>query len=170
MNPQRLNNILKRACGVLIAIVASHTVLQLFSIPRYYQRIVTGTVPTVLLGSGEATSSNTLVAQWAAERGMALHTYALYSIALNLTITFGFAGVAALILWKARREWFHWFTALVLLFYPSSGLWEFTVVSQVAYHFIALGGLLWPSFLIFLYLFPNGRAVPRWTYWPMGLL
>ena len=57
-----------------------------------------------------------------------------------------------LILWKARREWFHWFTALVLLFYPSGGLWEFTQVSQIAYHYVALGGLLWPSFLLFLYL------------------
>jgi signal transduction histidine kinase len=170
MNPQRLNNLLKRICGVLIAIVASHTLLQILSIPRYYQRVTTGTVPTVLLGSGEITMSNALVAGWAAERGMTLQTYALYSIVSNVAILLGFAGVAALILWKARREWFHWFTALVLLFYPSSGLWEITLVSQTAYHFIALGGVLWPSFLLFLYLFPNGRAVPRWTYWPMGLL
>jgi signal transduction histidine kinase len=167
---ERFNNILKRICAILLAIVASQIVIQLVSTPRYYQRVTTGTVPIVRLGSGEVTMSNTLVAAWAAERGMDLQTYALYSIALNLTITVGFAAVAALILWKAHREWFHWFTALVLLFYPTGGLWEFTQVSQVAYRYIALGGLLWPSFLLFLYLFPNGRAVPRWTYWIMGIL
>jgi signal transduction histidine kinase len=167
---ERLNSTLKAICAVLIVFVASHIVLQLVSIPRYYQRVTTGTVPTILLGSGEVTMSNALVAEWAAERGMDLQTYALYSIALNVTITLGFAAVAALILWKAHREWFHWFTALVLLFYPSGGLWEFTQISQVAYPYIALGGLLWPSFFLFLYLFPNGRAVPRWTYWIMGIL
>jgi signal transduction histidine kinase len=123
-----------------------------------------------MLVGGEAIVSNELVAQWASERSMTLQTYALYSIAFNVTITLGFAAIAAVILWKARKEWFHWFTALVLLFYPSGGLREFTLVSQIAYHYIALGGVLWPTFLLFLYLFPNGRAVPRWTYWPMGLL
>ena len=35
---------------------------------------------------------------------------------------------------------------------------------------LRLEGLLWPLFLLYLYLFPNGRAVPRWNRWPMGII
>ncbi|RPI32076.1 MAG: hypothetical protein EHM70_09860 [Chloroflexota bacterium] len=165
----RLELSLKVACAVLIVLVASQVALSLAGIPLYYQRVTTASVPTLVVGS-EVRMSNDLVNQWAAERGMSLHTYALYSILLNLTITIGFTLVAALILLKARRQWFHWFTALVLLFIPTGGLWEFTMVSQVGYRFVTTGGLLWPIFLLFLYLFPNGRAVPRWTRWLIGPL
>ena len=33
-----------------------------------------------------------------------------------------------------------------------------------------LGALVWPMFLIWLYLFPDGRAVPRWARWPLGII
>ena len=33
-----------------------------------------------------------------------------------------------------------------------------------------LGSILWPTFLLFLYLFPNSHAVPRSTRWPMGVI
>ena len=165
----RLNRVLKAVCGMLIIFVASHLVLAVASLPRYYQRVTTGQVPTVVL-AGDTRISNELVATWAAERGMTLQTYALYSMALQLVITLGFMSVGMLILWKARSNWFHWFTALVLLFYPSGGLWNIVLVSQVAYQYVSLGSLLWPSYLLFLYLFPNGRAMPRWTRWPMGVL
>jgi hypothetical protein len=161
------NRILKRICGLLILLVVSHLVLSLAGIPSFYQRVTTGTVPTLII-AGEPRVSNALVAKWAAQRDMTLQTYAFYTIALNLFITLGFSNIAALILWKARREWFHWFTALVLLFYPTSGLWEFTMVSRIAYGYVAASGVLWPIFLLFLYLFPNGQAFPRWTRWIMG--
>ncbi len=165
----RLNRALKIICAVLIVFVGSQLLLELASIPRYYQRVTTGTVPVVMLGS-EIRMSNAIVAEAAASRGMALTTYAAYTIALQLVITLGFVSVAALILWKAHREWFHWFTAFVLLFYPTGGLSTFTTVSQLAYTYVNLSALLWPSYLLFLYLFPNGRAVPRWTRWPMAAL
>ena len=163
----RLNRGLKAVCGVLIVFTCSTVLLQLAGIPRYYQRVTTGTVPVVSVG-GEITMSNAIIAEAAAARGMAIETYAVYSIVLKLVITLGFVSVAALILWKARREWFHWFTAFVLLFYPGGELYTFTEVSQIAYTYVQLGSLLWPSYLLFLYLFPNGRAVPRWTRWIMG--
>lgn len=165
----RRNRLLQIVCAVLIAFVASLILLTFAAIPAYYQRVTTGQVPTIVLG-GEVVVSNQRVAEWAAQRGMPLAMYALYSITLNGAIVLGAASVAALILWKARRQWFHWFTALVLLFFPMGGLEEFTLVSQLAYEYIALGGLLWPLFALFLYLFPNGRAVPRWARWPVGAL
>ncbi|RPJ51499.1 MAG: hypothetical protein EHM21_02565 [Chloroflexi bacterium] len=163
------SRVLKVVCALLILFVTSHLLLQVASIPAYYQRVTSGTVPTLVIG-GEELVSNALVAQWAEERGMSLRTYAIYSIILNLIIALGCVSIAGLILWKARSEWFNWFTALVLIFIPSGGLWEFTIVSRIAFPFITLGGMLWPAFLVFLYLFPNGRAVPRWTRWPMVVL
>ena len=165
----RLNRVLKAVCGVLIVFVVSQIGLAVAGFPRYYQRVTTGQAPTVILG-GDTRVSNELIAAWAAERGMTLQTYALYFLALQLVVTLGFASVGGLILWRARRDWFHWFTALVLLFYPIGGLWNIVLVSQIGYHYVSLGGLLWPSYLVFLYLFPNGRAVPQWTRWPMSVL
>ena len=160
-----LNRVLKAVCAALIVFAGSHLLLELAAIPRYYQRVTNGTVPVVRVGS-EITMSNEIVAEAAASRGMAVATYAAYSIALKVVITLGFVSIAALILWKARREWFHWFTAFVLLFYPTGQLYDFTSVAQIAYTYVTVGAILWPAYLLFLYLFPNGRAVPRWTRWP----
>jgi hypothetical protein len=32
---------------------------------------------------------------------------------------------------------------------------------------IDLGSVLWPTFLLYLFLFPNGAVVPRWMRWPI---
>jgi hypothetical protein len=32
---------------------------------------------------------------------------------------------------------------------------------------IDLGSVFWPTFLIYFFLFPNGRVVPSWMRWPM---
>jgi hypothetical protein len=51
----------------------------------------------------------------------------------------------------------------MLFFFPSGTL---GVITNVAHPDLApyLGvlALMWPMFLLFLFLFPNGRAVPRW--------
>lgn len=165
----RYDRILRGIFGLLILYVASVILISLASLPRYYHRVTTGAVPTLTVG-GEDMISNAMVASWAAERGMDLQTYAVYSIVLNTVIMLGFASVAGLILWKARRQWFHWFTALVLLFAPTGLLWEFTMVSRIALYYVELGSVLWPAFLLFLYLFPNGRAVPGWMKWIIGVI
>jgi hypothetical protein len=51
---------------------------------------------------------------------------------------------------------------------PTDPLWDFTIVAQNSWKFLATGAILWPLFLIYLYLFPNGKAVPRWTRWLLG--
>ena len=163
----RQNRILRVLCGLLIVYVASVIVISFASIPAYYQRVTSLEVSTLIVG-GEEWASNAMVANWAADRGMPLRTYALYKIALYTVITLGFSAVAVLILMKARRQWFHWFTAFVLLFVPTGMLWEFSIVTRIALHYVEVGALLWPAFLLFLYLFPNGTGVPRWTRWVMG--
>ena len=163
------NRILIAIFGVLIAYCVACYVLVLASIPVYYQRVVSGTVPTVIL-SGESMISNAEVIAEAAARGMALSAYAVYFVALDLAVAAGFVGAGALILWKAQGDWFRWLAAFVLIFFPLGGLETLVQVSGYGYAWIALGSMLWPTFLLFLYLFPNGRATPRWTRWPMAVI
>jgi hypothetical protein len=40
----------------------------------------------------------------------------------------------------------------------------------VGYDYVQFGALLWPSYPLFVYLFPNGRAVPGWTRWLIGII
>jgi len=157
------------ACAILLAITASLVAVGLASIPKYYERVVTQTVPTTTSLNLIKVTNETVVAQ-AAARGLDLKTFALYNILRNLVITLGFEIIAVLLVWKARGEWFRWFTALVLAFVPTGVLWEFNQVAQLGTPYTSHAALLWPGFLLYLYLFPNGKPVPRWTRWPMGAL
>jgi len=153
----------------LLVVTLSQEALSLAGIPLYYQRVVSRTLPEVSF-QGQVKISNELVAANAAVRGMDLHTYAIYTIVINLLSTLVYFGIAALILWKAQGEWFRWFTAFILIFIPGGGLFTFTLASQIGFWFVSAGAVLWPLFLLYLYLFPNGKAVPSWTRWPMGFI
>jgi hypothetical protein len=166
---ERWNYLLVRVCQVLLVFVLSHVVITLANIPRYYQRVSTLSVPTVQFG-GEIRTSNDLVLSQVAARGMSPSTYAAYIIGLNLIIALPFLVTGLLIASKAQRNWYHWFTAFVLVFYPTGSLWEFSLVGGLAREIVGTGSLLWSCYLLFLYLFPNGRAAPRWSRWIMGLL
>ena len=173
MNATLLSNRSQRwfvvACAILLAITAIFIVLGLASIPGYYVRVVNRTVPTVS-SIFQTEISNATIAGQAAARGMDLNTFAVYNILRNLILTLGFEIVAVLVIWKARGEWFRWYTAFVLIFVPTVGLAEFNLVAQLATPYTSYAALLWPGVLLYLYLFPNGKAVPRWTRWPMGAL
>jgi hypothetical protein len=152
--------------AILLLYCTFTLIISLSSTPGYFQRVVTSTVPVVRLGDTVQISNETIAAN-AAVRGMSLPFFAGYNIFLNLIITLGFVFMAALILIKSPREWFSWYTALVLLFYPQGALYTFSRVAPVLTgHVLLLGSLLWPLFGLFLFLFPNGKAVPRWMIWP----
>ena len=165
----RWSRLLIAVLAVLIAYVIACYVLVLTSSPAYYRNIVSLSVPTSYIG-GEVAANNVMVATEAAARGMSLSTYAIYSVTVNLLVAAGFVLAGLLILSKAQQEWFRWFTAFMLLFFPLGTLEWVLLVAGINQAFYQLGGLLWPAFLIFLYLFPNGRAVPRWSRWPMAVI
>ena len=158
----RRNRILIAIFGILIAYCIACYVLVLASIPVYYQRVVSGTVPTVIL-NGDTMISNAQVRRMLRRVRMTLPVYAIYIVALNLAVAAGFVAAGALILWKAQGDWFRWLAAFVLIFFPLGRLEALVQVSGYDYAWVMLGSILWPTFLLFLYLFPNGRAVPRWT-------
>jgi hypothetical protein len=150
--------------AALLVITLSQGALSLASIPLYYERVVTRTLP-------ESTNlSNESVAAEAAVRGMDLSTYARYTITLNLITTLVFVGVGFLILSKAQGDWFRWFTVFILVFVPNGRLFTFAEAAQLGYPFTGIGAILWPFFLLYFYIFPNGKPAPRWTKWPMAII
>jgi hypothetical protein len=89
------------ACAILLAITAIFVALGLASIPEYYKRVVTHTVPTIS-SLVQTEISNSTVAEQAAARGLDLKTFAGYNILRNLVVTLGFEIVAVLVIWKAQ--------------------------------------------------------------------
>ncbi len=113
--------------------------------------------------------NNAVISERASERGLSLEQYATYTILRSLLSLLVFGSAALLILWKAGGNWFAWFTVFILLFYPTGGtLNEINQATQVMGSFYGVGAVFWPLYLLFLYLFPNGKAVPKWTRWPVG--
>ena len=159
-----------RLCAVLVVLNVVQYVLMLAGAPEFYRRVSTGAVPEIVTG-GQVVISPETVAQEAAARDMSPATYAGYFLALNLVVAAGFWAAAALVLAKAGGHWYRWLVAVVLLFFPSGQLWPIAQISQVNYRVLSAFGVFWPLYLLFLYLYPDGRAVPRWSRWPMaGLL
>jgi len=154
--------------AVLIFYVITTLIIAISGIPGYYQRVTAQTVPTIRMGS-EDWVSNAVIAERASERGLALEQYAIYTILRGLVSLSIFGGAALLILWKAGGNWFAWYTVFMLLFFPTGGaLDQINQVSQIASSYYSAGAIFWPLYLLYLYLFPNGRAVPTWTRAPMG--
>lgn len=108
--------------AILIVYVIACYILVLVNIPAYYHRLVSQTVTPVLL-NGEVVVDNSLLAMEATARAMTLRGYAIYSLLLNLLVAGGFILAGLLILSRAQRDWFRWFTGFILLFFPS-GRWS----------------------------------------------
>ncbi|UCH58747.1 MAG: hypothetical protein JSV61_11075, partial [Anaerolineales bacterium] len=166
----RRDQLLILVFAVLILYVISTLIIIISGIPEYYQRVTTQTVPAIQMGLEEQVS-NTIIAENARLHGLTLEQYAIYTILSSLFYLVIFGGAALLILWKAGGNWFAWYTVFILLFFPTGGtLHEINQVSQVMGGFYGLGAILWPLYLLYLYLFPNGRALPRWTRGPMTVI
>ncbi|HNP74416.1 MAG TPA: hypothetical protein PKK15_25065, partial [Kouleothrix sp.] len=103
--------------------------------------------------------------------GLSLRFYAFYNITLELLFVITWCGVATIIFLRKSGEPLAWFVSLMLLTFGLA--FPGFVDTAVATH----PGWLWPlltmpllfvaigSIIIFFYVFPNGRFVPRWTRW-----
>ena len=96
--------------------------------------------------------------------------FAAYGIALEIVFASLFASVAVLIFWRKSTDRLALFVSLSLLLFgtathPSTmdalvavyPIWRLPVDGL---HFLGSA-----SFSLFLYLFPDGRFIPRWTRW-----
>jgi hypothetical protein len=148
----------------LILYIVICYMVTLANIPAYIQRISSGTVRTLTV-NGEILTSQEVFQEAADARRISLSSYAVYSTSLYLIQAIGFCAAGILVLWKAERDPFRWFTAFILFFYPLGYAINFAEVGQIGYDYLNLGGVFWPAYVLFLFLFPNGRAVPRFMRW-----
>ena len=168
---------LLRAARVVWLLYAGVILLiSLASLPGYYQRVTTGTVPDISFEAARP-SGNAYFTERAADAGLVLEQFIAANIAVSLLILAVHYIVAGLIFWRLPRSWFGLLSAFVILFTGSAALEDASQVAglvdsmgRVVRLVVDLGALVWPIFPIWLYLFPDGRAVPRWVRWPIGVL
>ena len=102
--------------------------------------------------------------------GLSLESFAAYSVAMDAAFAAVYGAVAALIFWRKSEDRMGLFVSLALLTFGTA-TFPTTMAALAARHpvsevpvafFHFLGSV---SFGLFLYVFPDGRFVPRWTRW-----
>jgi hypothetical protein len=161
----RTNRILTICFAALLFINIGYLLLGFASIPRYYERVTTLTIQPYDVPAANY-PTNEAVQRSAAEHGMTLPQYAVEQIVFNSALVLLFMAVAVLIVARARWNWFAWFSAFFLVFiaeFAFSG--QVYVAHLLPLWFYEIGALFWPLVLLYFFLFPNGRPVPRRALW-----
>lgn len=135
------------------------------SLPLYYERVTTLTLEPFISG-GQDFMSNALVQSEASKRGLTLPQYAIEQIVFDLVFTLPILVVATIIVWRARRNWFAWYSAFLVIF-----IGEYVFNNPVyAARLIPLSlydanSVCWPFVLLYFFFFPNGKSAPRHAVW-----
>ena len=141
------------------------------SMPRFFALVNAGVIPTVVTSGGVQVSPELFAVAAAAWR-VSVPAWAVLNTLINILSDVVFTLTAALVWWRVRT-WFGLLTAMVLLVGGSnvqSNVVRTAMISPVAQTIWEAGALIWPLFFVWLYLFPDGRAVPRQLRWVIGPL
>ena len=102
--------------------------------------------------------------------GLSLDSFAAYSVAMDALFAAVYGAVAALIYWRKSEDRMGLFVSLALLTFGTA-TFPATMAALAARHPVSEVPVTFLHFLgsatfgLFLYLFPDGRFVPRWTRW-----
>ena len=106
------------------------------------------------------------------ELGISAGVYAAYGLALDLVVAVGFCVVGAVIFWRRSRDRGALFVSFALVVFGLT--WPDTFGAAQGHPvwggvagFLSQLGLA--SLLVFFFVFPDGRFVPRWTRWVAAL-
>jgi len=136
-------------------------------IPAEYRQLQLGCPTSACVSSGGV---GPVELSLLANLGLSPEFFAAYGIALELIFALVFVGVAALIFWQKSSDRPALFAASTLLLFGTATQ-TYAMQTLVATHSFwrlpvdSLHFLGSASFSLFLYLFPDGRFVPRWTRW-----
>jgi hypothetical protein len=108
-----------------------------------------------------------------AELGLSAGGYALYNVALDTVFVSAFAAVSLVIFWRRSYDPVALLVATMLVLWgPLNGLFVLTpsategkyglLQTVLGLTLTYIGYITW---MLFFYLFPSGRFVPRWTRW-----
>src|SRR6266480_472195 len=99
--------------------------------------------------------------------GLSALSYAIYNIVLNIIFVCGYFVVAIILFWRKSNNWMAIFASFLLVTFaitfaenseaPPAPPWN------LPFKFVVFLGAA--SIVVFFYLFPTGRFVPRWTRW-----
>ena len=96
--------------------------------------------------------------------GLSVQAYAIYYMMLNIVFVCAYFVVAIVLFWRRSDDWMALFAAFFLMTFAitfSSDTLEAT--PYWLFQFVIFLGAV--SIVVFFYLFPTGRFVPRWTRW-----
>jgi hypothetical protein len=98
--------------------------------------------------------------------GLSVGVYAAFFITLEVLFVLGFAGVAGLIFWRKSNDGMALFVSLFLMVFGTNLLSVVPVLPALHPWYLAykaIEDLGFICFLLFFFLFPDGRFVPTWT-------
>ena len=150
----------------LLALTVLNLIIYIVGIPAYFAWFNSFHTTNCLDGCFTPTSVRALHTM-----GISITAYATYWVMINLLFALTYFAVAALIFWHKPYDWMAWLAAFSLI--ALGGAFPSIPGALVAAHpiwtlpitLIGEDVLGFPSLIIFFFLFPTGRFVPRWTCW-----
>jgi hypothetical protein len=163
--PNRTNRVLTIVFAALLLINVAHLLIGFASIPRYYERVTTLTIEPYPMPAASYLT-NEQAAQNAARHNMNLSQYAISQMVYHSLIVLLCVTVALLIVLRAGWNWFAWYSAFLLTFIAGFAFYDETFVARLLpLAVLEVGALFWPLVLLYFFLFPNGKPVPRRALW-----
>lgn len=99
--------------------------------------------------------------------GFSVTTYTIFTIALNIILFCSYFAVAIILFWRKSQDWMALFASFFLMTFAITYIANSEAVPAqpwgALFVFIAYLGAI--SIVVFFYIFPTGRFVPRWTRW-----
>jgi hypothetical protein len=106
------------------------------------------------------------------ELGLSTDLFAVYFVALEVAFTTLSFTIGAVILWRRPEDRMALLVALMLLTFGAAFFVPYPVLDlSPVWRFLAatVSFIGSASLVVFLYVFPDGRFVPRWTIWPAAV-
>ncbi|HEY6287750.1 MAG TPA: hypothetical protein VIX20_18940 [Ktedonobacteraceae bacterium] len=149
---------------VWIVIVVLSLTISLVDIPLQFAQFHIVCVGSSCTGQ----QLNASIVQELHKMNLSVDFYAVCFVILNFGFYFIWFVVAVVIFWRKSDDWMALLVALFLVLFPATQSLGSPGDVGAAYpsvHILTsfLDDFGWISFLLFLYLFPDGRFAPRWT-------
>src|SRR5260370_20534327 len=152
---------------VWVGVVVFTLSIFLLSLPAYFAQLQTVCVGvTCVYAYGQLTPGT---AQALQNLGFSIGGYAVSILALAIASTLVSFGVAYVLFWRRSDDWMAMFVSLFLVIIGVNFSVQAQAILvtnlQTAWYWshAVLIGLGWVSLSLLLYLFPDGRFIPRWT-------
>ena len=104
-----------------------------------------------------------------AEAGLSVAALSYFEFALTVLVAVVLVVIGLIIFWRKADSWFGLYVGVMFVAFGTQGNSVTTPVNQVmpllAPLLHLIGTSTWLAFFPLLYLFPDGRFIPRWTRW-----